>query len=150
MTTIVSDLRSLAFIAAVALVSSTVPLAQDRAPAPRQVPTFRVDPLWPRPLPNRWLVGAVAGVAVDKRDHVWVVHRPSTLQPNETRSIWKAAPPVVEFDADGTLVSSWGGPGTGYDWPQYENGIHVDDKDNVWLGAGRDKDAHVLKFTRSG
>ncbi len=73
-------------------------------------PTYEVDPAWPKPLPNHWIVGAVAGVAVDSRDHVWIVHRPSTLQPNETRSIWRAAPPVLEFDGDGTLLSSWGGP----------------------------------------
>lgn len=142
------------------LVFHAVPFAQSRSAMPRQVPTFRVDPFWPKPLPNRWILGAVAGVAVDSRDHVWITHRPSTLQPNETRSIWKAAPPVLEFDANGTLVSSWGGPASlprrsgsaeaGYDWPQYEHGIYVDDKDNVWLGAGGEKDAQILKFTRGG
>ena len=115
-----------------------------------RVPTFHVDPSWPRPLPNHWLVGAVVGVAVDRRDHVWITHRPSTLQPNETRSIWRAAPPVLEFDQDGTLLSSWGGPGAGYEWPQLEHGIYVDQHDHVWLGAGGDKDAHILKFTRQG
>jgi len=120
------------------------------AGAPAQVPTFRVDPAWPKPLPNHWIVGAVAGVAVDARDHVWITHRPSTLQPNETRSIWRAAPPVLEFDQDGNLVSSWGGPGTGYEWPQLEHGIYVDHQDRVWLGAGGDKDAHILEFTRDG
>src|SRR6476659_11125862 len=73
----------------------------------KQVPTFKVDPMWPKPLPNHWLVGAVAGVAVDSKDHVWIIHRPSTLQPNETRSFWRAAPPVLEFDADGRLLQSW-------------------------------------------
>jgi hypothetical protein len=114
------------------------------------VPQFRVDPLWPKPLPNHWLVGAVAGVAVDARDHVWITHRPSTLQPNETRSIWHAAPPVLEFDVDGTLISSWGGPGSGYEWPQLEHGIYLDHRDRVWLGGGGDKDAQILKFTRQG
>jgi DNA-binding beta-propeller fold protein YncE len=57
---------------------------------------------------------------------------------------------VLEFDADGTLVSSWGGPGAGYEWPQLEHGITVDHENNVWLGAGGDKDAHVLKFSRDG
>ena len=118
--------------------------------ATEEVPVFRVDPAWPKPLPNHWIVGAVAGVAVDGRDHVWVTHRPSTLQPNETRSIWRAAPPVLEFDGDGALVSSWGGPGPGYEWPQLEHGIYVDQRDNVWLGAGGDKDSHLLKFTRQG
>ena len=133
-----------------ALRAASIPLAQRQAAVPRQVPTFRVDPLWPKQLPNKWIVGAVAGVAVDKRDHVWIVHRPSTLQPNETRSIWKAAPPVLEFDADGALLSAWGGAGAGFEWPQLEHGIYVDERNNVWLGAGGEKDAHVLKFTREG
>jgi hypothetical protein len=113
------------------------------------VPTFAVDPSWPKPLPNQWLFGAVAGIAVDSKDHIWVVHRPSTLQPNETRSIWKAAPPVLEFDVDGKLLQSWGGPGTGYEWPDLEHGIYVDDE-VVWLGGGGEKDAQLLKFTRDG
>ena len=140
----------LVLLGAVVVASGTHSLAQSRPAMPRQVPTFRVDPFWPKPLPNRWIIGAVAGVAVDSRDHVWITHRPATLQPNETRSIWKAAPPVLEFDPNGTLVSSWGGPGAGYDWPQFEHGIYVDEKDNVWLGAGGEKDAHILKFTRDG
>lgn len=115
-----------------------------------RAPTYAVDPTWPKPLPNRWLVGAIAGVAVDARDHVWIVHRPGTLQPNETRSIWRAAPPVLEFDQEGHLVSSWGGPGQDYEWPDLEHGIYVDHQDNVWLGGGGEKDAQILKFTRAG
>jgi len=115
-----------------------------------QVPSFQVDPAWPKPLPNRWLVGAVVGVAVDSKDHVWIVHRPATLQPNETRSIWSAAPPVLEFDPEGNVVSAWGGPGEGYEWPDLEHGIYLDEDENVWLGAGGEKDAHLLKFTRQG
>src|SRR5262245_30999215 len=107
-------------------------------PAPHAVPSFHVDPSWPKPLPNRWIV---VGVSVDQRDHVWIVHRPSTLQPNETRSIWRPAPPVLEFDRDGTLLRSWGGPGPGYEWPELEHGIFVDVSDHVWLGAGGDRDA---------
>lgn len=119
------------------------------AQAPTAVPQYAVDPSWPQPLPNFWILGAVAGVAVDRQDHVWVVHRPSTLQPNETRSIWRAAPPVLEFDADGRLLQSWGGPGAGYEWPDLEHGIYADD-DAVWLGGGGEKDAQLLKFTRGG
>jgi DNA-binding beta-propeller fold protein YncE len=128
-------------------------LTLNRVPTPTimpPVPTFHVDPAWPKTLPNRWIVGAVVGVAVDRRDHVWIVHRPSTLQPNETRSIWRAAPPVLEFDVDGTLLRAWGGPGVGYEWPQLEHGIYIDDDQNVWLGAGGEKDAHILKFTADG
>lgn len=123
--------------------------AQSVAPA-HDVPTYAVDAAWPKPLPNRWIIGAVAGVAVDSRDHVWVVHRPSTLQPNETRSVWRAAPPVLEFDPAGALVSSWGGPSADYEWPDLEHGIYVDDEDHVWIGGGGPNDAQVLKFTRDG
>jgi hypothetical protein len=133
----------------VALLSGAA-LAATQAADPRAVPLYRVDPAWPKPLPNQWLVGAIAGVAVDARDHVWIVHRPGTLQPNETRSIWRAAPPVLEFAPDGTLVSSWGGPGEGYEWPDLEHGIYVDHQDHVWLGGGGEKDAQLLKFTRQG
>ena len=119
------------------------------AQSPTAVPQYAVDSSWPKPLPNFWILGAVAGVAVDRQDHVWIVHRPSTLQPNETRSIWRAAPPVLEFDADGRLLQSWGGPGAGYEWPDLEHGIYVDDE-TVWLGGGGEKDAQLLKFTRGG
>ncbi|HEX7794682.1 MAG TPA: hypothetical protein VF456_10045 [Vicinamibacterales bacterium] len=133
----------------VALLTLALLVAVGAAQTPMQVPTFAVDPTWPKPLPNRWILGAVAGVHVDANDHVWIVHRPSTLQPNETRSIWRAAPPVLEFDQAGNLLSSWGGPGDGYEWPDLEHGIYVD-RDTVWIGGGGEKDAQLLKFTRAG
>jgi hypothetical protein len=139
-------MRQLLIIAATAVAVVTMASGQ----TDRRAPVYQVDPAWPKPLPNRWLVGAIAGIAVDARDHVWVVHRPSTLQPNETRSIWRAAPPVLEFDQDGALLSSWGGPGDGYEWPDLEHGIYLDHVENVWLGGGGDKDAQILKFTRGG
>ena len=139
-------MRQLLIIAATAVAVVTMASGQ----TDRRAPVYQVDPAWPKALPNHWLVGAIAGIAVDARDHVWVVHRPSTLQPNETRSIWRAAPPVLEFDQGGTLLSSWGGPGDGYEWPDLEHGIYLDHEDNVWLGGGGDKDAQILKFTRGG
>jgi DNA-binding beta-propeller fold protein YncE len=121
-------------------------------------PKFVVDPFWPKPLPNNWLLGQVSGVAVDNRDHVWIVQRPKSLTEDERgatlnppRSTCCApAPPVMEFDADGKLVQAWGGPGHGYDWPANEHGIFVDHADNVWLAGNGEKDHHVLKFTRDG
>jgi DNA-binding beta-propeller fold protein YncE len=131
------------------LLSATVYMAQDS----NRIPSFRVDPFWPKPLPNHWLVGAVVGVAVDSKDHVWIIHRPSTLQPNEIRASHRSAPPVLEFDAEGNLVSSWGGaggPGIGYEWPELEHGIYVDSKDNVWVAGAGARDNQILKFTRAG
>ena len=119
-------------------------------------PAFEVDPLWPKPLPNHWVVGSVIGVSADRRDHVWIVHRPGSLNPKELYRDQKpqageccsAAPPVLEFDQAGNLVGHWGGPGPGYQWPESNHGIFVDYKDNVWIGGNGAPDAQVLKFTR--
>ena len=122
------------------------------------VPLFEVDPMWPNPLPNHWVTGSTIGVGVDSRDHVWVIHREGTLGPNETGGVGDPpryeccvpAPPVLEFDPDGNLVGSWGGPGEGYDWPMSNHGITVDHMDNVWIGGNGGPDAQILKFTRHG
>lgn len=123
-----------------------------------QAPRFEVDPRWPKPLPNGWLLGMTIGVAVDAQDHVWIVHRGDTLSPNElaaeqnpqVATCCSRAPPVLEFDPAGNLVGHWGGPGEGYEWPLSNHGITVDYKGNVWIGGNGATDAHVLKFTRNG
>ncbi len=137
-------------------------IAQDRlqAAADRaaEAPMFEVDPFWPQPLPNHWVLGSVVGVGVDSRDHVFIVHRQAPL--NERTEIGAAqdpptgeccvpAPYVLEFDPEGTLVNSWGGPGEGYTWPASNHGITVDPMDNIWIGGNR-ADSHVLKFSRDG
>ena len=125
----------------------------------KEAPMFEVDPFWPQPLPNHWLLGSTIGVDVDAQDHVWIVHRASTLARNEIPAIsdppfaddcCAPAPPVLEFDADGNLVGHWGGPGEGYDWPSSNHGITVDHRDNVWIGGNGAGDSHALKFTRGG
>lgn len=122
-------------------------------------PMFEVDPLWPKPLPNHWVLGSTIGVSVDSRDHVWIIHRQGALNDQTEASAGintpngqccAAAPPVLEFDADGNLVSSWGGPGEGYDWPASNHGITVDHMDNIWIGGNAESDGHILKFTRGG
>ncbi len=123
-----------------------------------EAPMFEVDPLWPKPLPNHWLIGSSIGVSVDAQDHVWIIHRPDTLVRNEvaaaasppTAECCLAAPPVLEFDAAGNLVNHWGGPGQGFEWPESNHGVTVDYKSNVWIGGNGQKDAQVLKFTRDG
>ena len=121
-------------------------------------PLFEVDPLWPKPLPNHWLLGSTIGAAVDSRDHVWIVHRgnlaldeqPAAADPPRAAECCFPAPPILEFDGEGNLVQSWGGPGEGYDWPQSNHGIVVDHMDNVWIGGNGGTDSHALKFTRAG
>lgn len=123
-----------------------------------EVPRFQVDPSWPRTLPHNWIMGQAAGVAVDKRDHVWVIQRPASLTDDEKAASFDPpnakcclpAPPVMEFDQDGKLIQAWGGPGEGYDWPQREHGITIDDEGFVWIGGNGPRDGQYLKFTRDG
>lgn len=123
-----------------------------------EVPTFQVDPAWPKPLPNDWIMGQASGVAVDAEDHVWVIQRPRTLTDDEKAAsldpprtkCCKPAPPVLEFDQAGTVLRSWGGPGPGYDWPENEHGIQIDPKGFVWIAGNGANDGQVLKFTVDG
>lgn len=150
------------FLAALAamllLAGCAMPGAPTGAVATGAAPKFAVDPYWPKPLPGNWILGQVSGIAVAKDDTIWVVHRPSTLVEDEkgaqltppATKCCNAAPPVLQFDREGNLLRSWGGPGAGYDWPKSEHGIFIDADGNVWVGANDPADAHILKFTPDG
>ena len=147
----------IAFVAALGFGQAVLENRADAQGRTVQAPMFEVDPLWPKPLPNHWLLGMTIGVWVDDQDHIWIIHRGTpTLHANERALDLKvgecctAAPPVLVFDQAGNLMRSWGGPGQGYEWPDSNHGIHVDYKGNVWIGGNGAKDAHILKFTRDG
>ena len=48
------------------------------------IPRFQVDAAWPKPLPNDWIMGQAAGVAVDAQDHIWVI-QPRERSPTTRR-----------------------------------------------------------------
>ena len=118
-----------------------------------QAPRFEVDPFWPKPLPNHWVVGNIIGVSVDAQDHIWIIHRQGSLEAMEDYAVANPpgpkrqpgvveaeccapAPAVLEFDEQGNLLKSWGGQdGDGYVWPLSNHGITVDYKGNVWIGG---------------
>ena len=111
--------------------------------AATMAPRFEVDPFWPKPLPNHWILGQSIGVSADAHDNIWIIHRVGSLEAGEQHATTNPpisqccapAPPVLEFDQEGNLIGHWGGPGPGYDWPESAHGITVDYKGNVWLGA---------------
>jgi DNA-binding beta-propeller fold protein YncE len=136
----------LGYAAAAAMLFAFAVLGQAGRGGAQQAPRLDVEPLWPQPFPfdKHWALGSVTGVTVDSKDHIWVTHRGvDSLQTNEkgpTLATWAAeccyaAPQILEFDASGKLLSSWGGPGAGYQWPQNPSGIAVDSKGNVWIAA---------------
>jgi hypothetical protein len=146
--------RAVAAAALVLLTALTATVAARQAASTRP-PAFDVDPAWPT-IPNDWVLGEVTSIAVDARDRIWVLHRPRSI-PEAQRE--RAAPPVLEFDASGTLHRSWGGPADGYDWPEREHGIYVDAKGFVWISGnggwpkvspGGSTDDMILKFTADG
>ena len=132
-------------------------VANAQAQSAAQAPRFEVDPFWPRPLPNHWLLGNAIGVWADAQDQVWIVHRGSdTLAANEKGLETKSsdccagAPGVLAFDRQGNLIKRWGGPGQGYDWPSSNHGIFVDHTGMVWIGGNGPGDSHIMKFTQDG
>lgn len=138
------------------LVTVAAPVLPDSAAAQKGLPHYEPDPYWPKPLPNHWMLGEVSGVAVDLHDHVWIIHRPRTLTDHDKygadgkADCCAPAPAVIEFDQSGNVLQAWGGPAQGYEWPDNEHGIFVDFRDEVWIGGNGDKDAQILKFTRTG
>ena len=144
-------------LGATALAATTVQAQTPAQAQTRSLPTFTVDPSWPK-VPPQWKLGDVSSMASDAQGNIWVLHRPRTLKGDDFA---KAAPPVMVFDQAGNYVKSWGGDGQGYDWPQREHGIYIDNKGFVWLGGnscpenGLEKlkpvaDDALLKFTQDG
>jgi len=129
-----------------------VPLAQ------QTLPHFEVDPAFPQ-LPAGKVLGDMSSVTVDAQDHVWMIHRPSTV-PAAQRA--NAASPVLEFDASGKFIAGWGGPGAGFEWPEREHGIYAGEAGAIWISGNNGyaaanaplppgkSDDMLLKFTPAG
>jgi DNA-binding beta-propeller fold protein YncE len=120
-------------------------------------PRFRVDSTWPKEMPHNWILGAVTGVFVDAKDHIWVTHLPETLTEEETSAVQKPpigtccapAPTVIEFDAQGNVVQGWGETTQDISvYPRNPHGIFVDHNNFVWIGTYMHH--RVMKFTREG
>lgn len=148
----------LAFMGFLSGCSSVSTLNRVEGAKPGLGPAYAVDPFWPKPLPNHWLLGQVAGIATDKDQNIWIIHRPNTLTDDERGAMLTPrrshccvdTPPVLQFDPAGNLLQAWGGSGVGYEWPKNEHGIYSDPEGNIWLGGNDPKDGMILKFTPKG
>jgi hypothetical protein len=143
--------------AVVALAAGPIAYAKDKDKIAKP-PNYVVDPSWPKQLPNNWLIGQVAGLAVDRNDHIWVLQRPRSLTADEAglaqnpprSACCLPAPSVLEFDKAGNVVQAWGGPGYVPDWPATEHGLWVDRQGFVWVAGNGGGDRMLLKFTKNG
>ena len=128
------------------------------ASSERLAPQMVVDPFWPQPLPNKWILGATIGIAVDSRDHIYIVHRNQDNNfatqeiglDNGVAECCTAAPPIIEFDPAGNVVNAWGGPGEGYTWPDSNHGLEIAPNGNIWIGGNGGADSHILVFSAEG
>ena len=122
-----------------------------------EAPKFELDPVWPK-VPEKFKLGDASSIAIDAQDNVWVLHRPRTLQGDNAKM---AAPAIMIFDNAGNYLRSWGGTGSGFEWPAREHGIHIDYKGFVWVGGNNCParalpglqpvgDDQLLKFTQDG
>src|ERR1700690_386809 len=101
--------RTLVLCGLMALAAGPVARAQNG-------PVYKVDPFWPKPLPNKWSMQQIVDIYVDRNDHIWVLNRQSDARPDETGAMTNhhiecctLGPEVLEFDIDGNLLKSWGG-----------------------------------------
>ena len=129
------------------------------APAVRSQnpPVYKVDPFWPKRLPNKWSMQQIVDIYVDKEDHVWVLNRASDARPDELGAATTPprteccviGPEVLEFDTDGSVLRAWGGKDYVLGWPGRLQTIGVDRDENVWISGTTPGDS-IIKFTKDG
>src|SRR6202011_679809 len=146
-------------LTAVSVVIALSGFAGLAAPAARaqQAPTYRVDPFWPKRLPNKWSMQQVVDIYVDKDDHIWAINRADDARPDELGAMTTPprteccvlGPEVIEFDTDGNVLRSWGSQTYVPVWPGRLQTIGVDRDLNVYLSGTMPGDS-IIKFTQDG
>jgi hypothetical protein len=119
-------------------------------------PEYRVDPFWPKPLPNRWSMQQVTGISVDPMNHVWFLNRPNAPEPDEIGGdgtpppvlCCVRGPELIEVDQQGNVVSAWGGAGHPK-WPVNSQTVIADSKGNIWISGTNARDS-IIKYSRDG
>jgi DNA-binding beta-propeller fold protein YncE len=133
-------------IAATILCPALLPShAQGRAPttAQRRAPKYEVDLSWPKPLPERWVLGGLGGVCVDAQDHVLILNRQDVLDADLNAGY--LAPPLIEFDPAGKMVNSWGDPNL---LDPRLHSCYFDRDNNVWVASA--PSGMIQKYTHDG
>jgi len=144
---------------ALALAAGTVISAQavaGQAVDANGAPQYRVDPFWPKPLPNRWSMQQVTGLSVDGMDNVWFLNRPNAPENDEISGegtpfpvlCCVKGPELIQLDQQGNVVASWGGS-THPKWPTNSQTVIADSKGNIWISGTAAQDS-IIKYSRDG
>jgi sugar lactone lactonase YvrE len=126
-----------ALVAAAGLFGAVSSEAQTRAPR------YEVDINWPKPLPERWVLGGLGGLCVDRDDHVFILNRQDVL-PGELNA-GTQAPNIIQFDTEGKVISAWGDPKLLDD---RLHSCHVDQDNNIWIASA--PSGMVQKYSQDG
>src|SRR5258705_1923532 len=118
-------------------------------------PVFKVDPFWPKWLPNKWGMQQVTGMGIDpSNDHIWFLNRAAAANPDETGGAngrldcCIQGPELIELDQESNVVHAWGDKSIP-EWPTALQTVIVDSKGFVWV-AGTGAQDSILKFTKEG
>ena len=120
-----------------ALPTQAQPAAQSAAPR------YEVDRAWPKPLPDKWVIGGLGGLCVDAQDHVFLLNRQDVSEGDLNAG--RLAPPILEFDTEGNLVNSWGDPKL---LDARLHSCHVDQDNNLWIASA--PSGMLQKYTHDG
>src|SRR4051812_22581498 len=119
-------------------------------------PMFKVDPFWPKALPNKWGMQQVTGIGIDpSNDHVWFLNRAAAANPDETGGAngrlecCIQGPELIEVDQEGNVVHAWGEKGKTEKWPTALQTVIVDSKGFVWVAGTAAQDS-IEKYTKDG
>ena len=123
---------------AIALTAGSSATAQQRGTG-----KYEADPSWPKPLPNRWVLGGLGGVCVDAQDHVLILNRQDIVDGDLNGAT--LAPSIIEFDPAGNVVNSWGDPKL---LDPRLHSCHFDKEGNVWIAAA--PSGMIQKYTHDG
>jgi sugar lactone lactonase YvrE len=129
--------------ACVAAVLLTGGIGRQAAHADDAAPRYEAELLWPKPLPDRWVLGGLGGLCVDNNDHVVILNRQDVL--DGELDAGRLAPPIIEFDPAGNVVHSWGDPKL---LDARLHSCHFDKDNNIWIAAA--PSGMVQKYSHDG
>src|SRR5258705_2427875 len=109
----------------------------------QSAPRYEADISWPKPLPERWVLGGLGGLCVDNQDHVFILNRQDVVAGDLNGG--QLAPSIIEFDPAGNVVNSWGDPKL---LDPRLHSCHVDKDNNIWIGAA--PSGMIQKYTHDG